>query len=193
MINIFIADVKKLDIVGSLDLVSPRRREKIMRFANIADQRQSLGVELLLKKATGRTDYALTENGKPFFSDGRVFFSLAHCGNYAVCAVSETDIGVDIELERNNSARLAQRFFSSEEAEMVANSHSPDEEFCRLWTLKESYIKAADLHLSDMSSFSVAHGVDGYCFENLKFGEYTISCCAKTQDIGEINIHNEKI
>ena len=193
MIKIFIADISGLDIEKCLAEVSPRRREKAVRLAHDGDKRRSLGIELLLKKATGRDDYALSENEKPFFPDNVGFFSLAHCGDYAVCAVSDDPVGVDIELPRPGSVRLAKRFFLPDEAALVYAADAPGREFCRLWTLKESYIKCADLRLGDVRSFSVVSGVPGYSFSGFTHGEYLIGCCAKAQSSGEITVINEKL
>lgn len=193
MTRIFIADVSCIDIEAFLGKVSPARREKTLRLAGDDDKRRSLGVELLLKKVTGRSDYVLSENEKPFFSDNEVFFSLAHCGDYAVCAVSDVPVGVDIELPRVGGARLAKRFFQPDEAALVYAADDPDREFCRLWALKESYIKYADLRLGNVRSFSVVSGAEGCSFSSASYGEYLIGCCAKTQDIGEVIVINEKI
>lgn len=193
MTRIFIADVSCIDIEAFLSKVSPARREKTLRLAGDDDKRRSLGVELLLKKVTGRSDYVLSKNEKPYFPDNEVFFSLAHCGDYAVCAVSDVPVGVDIELPRVGGARLAKRFFRPDEAALVYAADDPDREFCRLWTLKESYIKYADLRLGNVRSFSVVSGAEGCSFSSASHGEYLIGCCAKTQDIGEVIVINEKI
>lgn len=193
MTRIFIADVSCIDIEAFLSKVSPARREKTLRLAGDDDKRRSLGVELLLIKAAGRDDYVLSKNEKPYFPDNEVFFSLAHCGDYAVCAVSDVPVGVDIELPRAGDARLAKRFFQPDEAALVYAADDPDREFCRLWTLKESYIKYADLRLGDVRSFSVVSGAEVCSFSCASHGEYLIGCCAKTQDIGEVIVINEKI
>ena len=193
MTRIFIADVSCIDIEAFLSKVSPARREKTLRLSKDDDKRRSLGAEMLLIKAAGRDDYVLSKNEKPYFPDNEVFFSLAHCGDYAVCAVSDVPVGVDIELPRGGGARLAKRFFQPDEAALVYAADDPDREFCRLWTLKESYIKYADLRLGDVRSFSVVSGAEGCSFSSASYGEYLISCCAKTQDIGEVIVINEKI
>lgn len=193
MTRIFIADVSCIDIEAFLSKVSPARREKTLRLAGDDDKRRSLGVELLLKKVTGRSDYVLSEKEKPFFSDNEVFFSLAHCGDYAVCAVSDVPVGVDIELPRVGGARLAKRFFQPDEAALVYAADDPDREFCRLWTLKESYIKCADLRLGDIRSFSVASCAEDCMFLNKAYDEYLIGCCAKTLDIGDVIVNSEKL
>ncbi len=187
MTRLYIADVTGLDIESCLGAVSPYRREKTLRLKNDGDRRRSLGAELLLRKAAGSCRYSLTENGKPYFPNG-VCFSLAHCGDYALCAVSEHPVGADIELARTGSPRLAERFFLPDEAALVRSAQSPEEEFCRLWTLKESYIKAADLRLGDVRSFSVVQGVEGYVFHSLKHGEYHIGCCVSSQEAGNIEL-----
>ena len=112
MTRIFIADVSCIDIEASLGKVSPARREKTLRLSKDDDKRRSLGAEMLLIKAAGRDDYVLSKNEKPYFPDNEVFFSLAHCGDYAVCAVSDVPVGVDIELPRAGGARLAKRSFT---------------------------------------------------------------------------------
>lgn len=193
MTRIFIADIGLLDIESCLGKVSPARREKTLRLSKDDDKRRSLGAEMLLIKAAGRDDYVLSKNEKPYFPDNEVFFSLAHCGDYAVCAVSDVPVGVDIELPRAGGSSLAKRFFQSDEAALVYAADDPDREFCRLWTLKESYIKCADLRLGNIRSFSVVSGAEGCSFSGASHGEYLIGCCAKTLDIGEIIIINEKI
>lgn len=193
MTRLYIAGVTELDIESCLGAVSPQRREKTLRLKNDGDKRRSLGAELLLKKAAGRCGYALTENGKPFFPDNEAYFSLAHCGDYALCAVSDRPVGADIELARGNVLRLAERFFLPDEAALVQSAQCPEDEFCRLWTLKESYIKAADLRLGDVRSFSAAQGVEGFCFHSLRYGEYHIGCCVNAQDAGNIELIEEKL
>lgn len=193
MTKIFIADISGLDIEKSLGLVSAHRREKVIGLAHDGDKRRSLGVELLLKKAVGRSDYVLSENGRPFFADCKAFFSLAHCGSYAVCAVSDGNVGVDIELPRPGSTRLAERFFLPDEAALVNAAEEADREFCRLWTLKESYIKYADLRLGDIRSVSVAQGIPGCRICSFVYAEHFIGCCITAQDDDEIIIVKEKL
>lgn len=94
-----------------------------------------------------------------------------------MCAVSDAPVGVDIELPRQNSARLAKRFFTPDEASVC---HS-DAQFCRLWTLKESYIKLRGLRLADIASFSVLSAPE-VSFVSLRRGEYHIGCCSEKYD-----------
>ena len=124
MTRIFIADVSCIDIEAFLGKVSPARREKTLRLSKDDDKRRSLGAEMLLIKAAGRDDYVLSKNEKPYFPDNEVFFSLAHCGDYAVCAVSDVPVGVDIELPRAGGSSLAKRFFRHDEAALVSGGET---------------------------------------------------------------------
>ncbi|PID41832.1 MAG: 4'-phosphopantetheinyl transferase [Gammaproteobacteria bacterium] len=76
-------------------------------------------------------------------------FNLSHTDKMVLLAVAaEPWIGVDIETtqRRNpgNELKLAERFFSEEEARQLAElpDHGRKERFFQLWTLKEAYVKA---------------------------------------------------
>ena len=189
MIRLYIADTGGLDIDSALQRVSEARRNKVLRLPDDEKKRQSLGAELLLQRAVGRTEYSLGENGKPYFEGLPLRFSLAHSGPYAVCAVSEFDIGVDIETPREGSERLASRFFAPEEYRLVAESPQPDREFCRLWVLKESLIKARGGRLADMAGFSVADGVEGFSLRSFEHEGCFIGLCVKAPHMDEIEMY----
>lgn len=189
MIRLYIADTSALDIASAMREASQSRRQKVLRLPNDEKKRQSLGAELLLKKAVGSTEYSLGKNGKPYFEDLPLCFSLAHSGSYAVCAVSDSDVGVDIEAVREGSERLASRFFAQDEYHAVAVSAQPDREFCRLWVLKESYIKATGSRLADMQSFSVADGIEGFCLQSFEYEGFFVGLCLRAESMDEIEIY----
>mgnify|MGYP002626367369 CR=1 FL=1 len=159
------------------------RKQKIdaIRFAK--DKRLSLGVGALLQKALPGVDLnavVFGENGKPYLKDPDVFFNLSHAGQYALCAVGPGELGCDIELIRPARAGVAQRFFHP--AELAFIEAAPDEtekerRFFRLWTLKESFIKATGKGLSQpLNSFCVALTREGPALrgmeERFSFKEY---------------------
>lgn len=194
MIKLYIADTGGLDIDLALQRVSEARRSKVLRLPDDEKKRQSLGAELLLRRAVGgRAEYSLGENGKPYFEGSPLFFSLAHSGRYAVCAVSDFDIGVDIEAPHEGSERLASRFFAPEEYRLVAESQQPDREFCRLWVLKESLIKARGGRLADMAGFSVADGVEGFSLRSFEHEGCFIGLCVKTDHMDEITFEKLRL
>ena len=187
MTKIYIADARNIDVDSALERVSEYRREKALRLKNTADKRLCLGAELLLQWVFGeRFSYAPDENGKPR-AEG-VYFSLSHCGDYAVCAVGESDLGVDIELPRKNVLPTAKRFFTAEEYEKIAASSTPEEEFCALWVLKEACIKCSGAGLRELSSVRVSD----YCTRHLLYEGCHIGVASEA-DLGETEIITAEI
>lgn len=195
MTDIYIADISTLDIQTALECVSEYRREKALRINNELKRRQSLGAELLLQKAVGRDciSYCIGENGKPFFPDSDICFSLSHSGVYAVCAVSDREVGVDIEAPRANSLKLAKRFFTQSESEAISSCDVPDKEFCRYWVRKEAYIKAIGKGLAcPLNSFDAADRIGDYSAKSIDFGEYCIGICVKAAEC-DVRLHEVEI
>ena len=58
-----------------------------------------------------------------------------------------TEIGCDIEQIQSANLKLAKRFFSSEEYLYIAELEGERQNyaFCRLWTLKESFLKVTGM------------------------------------------------
>lgn len=81
--------------------------------------------------------------GKPEFSgEPGKWLSISHSGGYCLCALSDDGpVGVDIEVVRPHGKNLPEKVMS--EAELAAFDGSW-EDFCRVWTLKESICKRED-------------------------------------------------
>ncbi len=78
-------------------------------------------------------------NGKPY-TNNNVHFSISHSKNYWICAVSKTNIGIDIQKKVNlNYLKISERFFSSNERQYVMK-HGEDA-FFQIWTRKEALAK----------------------------------------------------
>ena len=91
-------------------------------------------------------------------------------------------------------ARLAKRFFTESENERLAASDAPDEEFCRIWVVKESYIKATGMGFkTPLESFEAARRIGEYSTWQLEHDGYHIAVCAKCESIGDITVYDEEI
>ncbi len=87
--------------------------------------------------------FAYNDYGKPSFSDyPEIHFNLSHCDGLAVCLLSAHECGVDAEMKRTIRHKVVKRVFSTDEQKLLAGAEDPDWMFTRLWTLKESYVKA---------------------------------------------------
>ncbi|MDO5141510.1 MAG: 4'-phosphopantetheinyl transferase superfamily protein [Eubacteriales bacterium] len=88
---------------------------------------------------------SIAEGGKPYLvSEPGIHFSLSHSSDWAVCAVSDHPVGVDIERCAPGRRDVATRFFHREEVRYL-NTLLPsarDDAFYKLWTLKESFVKS---------------------------------------------------
>ncbi|MGM9972451.1 MAG: 4'-phosphopantetheinyl transferase family protein [Clostridiaceae bacterium] len=78
-----------------------------------------------------------------------IHFNISHCSTAIAVAISfRAPIGIDIEAIREYSPYSLNRCFSKEEKDYIKNSINPNKEFFRLWTLKESYVKAIGIGMS---------------------------------------------
>ena len=153
------------------------------------DRKRTLAGRYLLKKMIkeiyGRESFEISynENGKPELDF--CFFSISHSGNYAVCAVAETPVGIDIENTGRFKRREKYMFFTDNETRYV-NSADSARRFCLIWTRKEAYIKALGEPLSFAAKtelvtpeLSLKDIYGGYAFNTCDFGDFIITTAQK--------------
>ncbi len=180
--------------------VSEERRRKIDALRFDKDRRLSLGAELILRETLRRYGYDPAreikiirgENGKPYLAGGGgIYFNLSHSGEYVMCAVSDRDIGCDIQKITDTDYRIAERFFTLREYENIAGQKTEEQRkdmFYRYWTLKESFLKATGKGISiPLDSFEIKIGdvvsidqsVDERCyyFREYPFDDYKAAVC----------------
>ncbi len=136
-----------------------------------------------------------TENGKPYFKDSHLHFSLSHSNGYIVAALSEDGaVGVDIEctaLTAVKAQKLAERFFAADE---ISKFDGSAESFTRIWTKKEAQVKLLGATLSeavaeDMSGIGTRG--DAFCKHFDVDGNPVTLCLEK--DTGSIGFFREDI
>lgn len=130
--------------------------------------------------------YRYSEMGKPSFAElPEVQFNLSHCGGAAVCLLSPFVCGVDVEKKRPLRPKVVSRVFSEEEQRALRSADDPDLLFTRLWTLKESYVKAIGIGISyplkkvsfSFSERGILCSESGAQFWHTEMGAYCISVC----------------
>lgn len=94
-------------------------------------------------------------------------FNLSHAGNKVLLVFSkDSELGVDLEKVADSSknksplpwSKLAKRYFAAEEIRFLKSFAPKDQEraACRLWTLKEAYLKAQGLGLAgELKNFAI--------------------------------------
>lgn len=109
-----------------------------IRFCTVSELLSELAEPLSLT-------YRYGEKGKPYFENIPLFFSLSHSGEYVLCAVSERELGADIQkIQSADVLKLAKRFFSESECRTLEGCESHRERqrlFFGFWTRKEAYGK----------------------------------------------------
>lgn len=154
------------------------------------DKKRTLAGRFLLKKMIkevyGREDFTVSfnENGKPYLDF--CFFNISHSGDFAVCALSDFPVGVDIERIKDFKRREKYMLFSKRESEYV-NERDFENRFFTLWTRKEAYIKAKGGLLADAVNaelvnpdFKLRNIYDGFSFTTEQFDGYICSVAEKT-------------
>ena len=142
--------------------LSALRRQKAQACRLEKDRLLSLGAGVALDQALALhglrerdLETASGEWGKPWFSSRPdLHFNLSHSGFFAVCALSDAPVGVDMEQVRPVREALVERVCTPREAALLPREAAlRRDQFCRLWTLKESVMKyfGAGLSLSPRS------------------------------------------
>lgn len=125
-----------------------------------------------------KTGLCYGENGKPYFENTPAFVSISHSKGLCLAALSDKELGADIEkhcYQTDRLTKLASRYFTKDEQAYV--NVSPDERFYEIWCKKESYVKYTGEGLSrGMNSFSVIGSE--LCFTHARYGDYTAAVCS---------------
>ena len=170
----------------------------------ISERKESLVGRILLNKAlsefkAGEYTVEYTGNEKPVLRCVKdICFNISHSGDYVVLALSEDEVGCDIQEIRPYNPKVAVRNYCENERRFIEGSESKDDIFIRLWALKESILKFTGKGLSGgLSSydFSPYAGRESFCafdcnFYVKKFENAYFALCHKMQ---EFKIENTEL
>lgn len=155
--------VRQMD-PAALEAAMPERADRARRYRFEKDRLLCLGAGFLLLEGLGirnEAELRYGENGKPY-APGYPAFSLSHSGAWCVLAKGRENgsIGADIEEINERHTDVAPEVYTaSEQAWMRAD---PVNRFFRLWTWKESVMKATGLGMSlEPRSFEVLPFAEG--------------------------------
>lgn len=82
------------------------------------------------------------EQGKPFLKNYQdIYFNVSHSQHYVACAISNREIGIDIQSIIPYNPKIANYIFSNNELAILQSSTNKDNYFTTLWTQKESAVK----------------------------------------------------
>lgn len=159
------------------------RGRELLRFG----LEKQYGLQAVVRQESGRKPYLVN------ISD--VYFNISHSSGLVVCSIDEREIGIDVEQIRPYDRRLMQRICTEEEIAYICGGNREEEQmqnerFFRIWTLKESYLKATGQGLAvPMKKVSfiidrsdpamIRSNVSGWKFSQFRYaGRYMISQCS---------------
>ncbi|XP_044483735.1 4'-phosphopantetheinyl transferase HetI-like isoform X1 [Mangifera indica] len=162
-------EVKSTSLLNHyLELLSPREKENIYRLRGDQHKKTALLARALVRTTIARyqthcqvspRDLKFRKNiyGKPEvdLQDNDwcmlpLHFNISHASSLVACGVTlDVPIGIDVEEKqrrtKSNILAFAKRYFSLEEVKFLTAMSDPEiqrQEFIKLWTLKEAYVKA---------------------------------------------------
>ncbi|MEC2074259.1 4'-phosphopantetheinyl transferase family protein [Alkalihalophilus marmarensis] len=132
-------------------------------------------------------------HGKPFLQNNDLHFNITHSGFIVICAVNNDEVGVDVERVVPRKVNKLIPLFTKREQKYLKELSSKEQliGFYKLWTRKESYIKALGLRLdkSLLKNIDVFIGVNsanklkGYQIKTMDLNEkYIFSICSRKVD-----------
>ena len=148
-----ITDFTQADYTKQYSLLECAIRKKIDAKQQAKSKLQSLAGYILLYKAVNelypKKQIKITHNeyGKPLCDF--CFFSISHCEERVVCAVSDVPIGADIQKISCIKPRTQYKFFNSRENDYVnQDALLSAERYIEVFTKKEAAVKMLGLSLA---------------------------------------------
>ncbi|PPK79173.1 4'-phosphopantetheinyl transferase [Lacrimispora xylanisolvens] len=132
--------------------------------------------ELLLRKGLKKDygiDYGESDSvpvikgvhGKPQLKEyPHIFHNISHTAGLAACAIGDVPMGIDVEEIRPFSEKIIRKVMSEQEKEQFYKLKEEERTafFFKIWTLKESYVKAGGWGITiPLTEFSFELRPDG--------------------------------
>ena len=196
---------------AQIENITEGRLERIEKSQSTADKLRLMGSGLMINfiktKYFVDSDVATDKHGKPYFVNSDLKFNLSHSGRYVVAAVSDYEIGIDIQKKKADKHRIAEKNFLQGECAYInagANDEERHQRFCEVWTLKEAYLKNIGIGLrKPLNSFEIVFRPEGPVIRNqtefkctqFKMNDkYIVSICKDINDEGfelsEVTLEN---
>lgn len=174
--KIFLEEIPNHNLEDLYELSSKERVTSSKRYKTEHDKKKHLLGDVLLREALEdageyRDSVIKTDKfGKPYVDIKDFYFNISHSKDVIVIGYSRiADVGIDIEYIKERDLSFAERLLHPKEVEYLKNSKDKLKDFYRVWTLKESYVKALGKGLLiDLKSF---YSIPGEYSVNAKFNQ----------------------
>ena len=151
--EIFWYDIKQMDeetYRGALAQMSPARQKRVNEIAGEDDRKRTVAAELLARRVLGeklgiapeQVMLTVDENDKPCVEGDPIYVSMSHSGAWAVCAIADRPVGVDVEVIRVVQEKFIARVCSETEQQYIRYGDAGCfQRFWECWTAKEALFK----------------------------------------------------
>ena len=144
-------------------LMIDERKKYITSLASLEKKKQSvtgemlvkIGVSSLLNINENEITISTKNNGKPYTNVKNIHFSISHSADYAVCAIDNAPIGIDIEKIGPVNLKVIERFCNEGEIEYIKSDDSVNRLF-EIWTAKEAAYKMLDGKIKDFKKIDTS-------------------------------------
>lgn len=159
-----IKNLSEAEFQIAFDKMSKERCERCLRYKFTDDRRRMVFGEELLRRLICET-YGVAESevlinnlpsGKPVaeVKGKEVFVSISHSGDFVAAALSDTPVGIDLEVKREYKPTVY-KALKEEEREYIAKSKDEATAFYKIWTAKEAYVKLSGVGLAGFSKADI--------------------------------------
>jgi 4'-phosphopantetheinyl transferase len=160
-INI-LSHLKHIDAVSNL--LSTDEQERANRYYREKDKQRFILARAILRLLLARylnqdakqLIFEIGENKKPHVKgDSSLHYNVSHSGDYILIAISDSEVGIDVEQPDHNMhyEEIMHISYSQPEADFVKASADPRQTFYTLWTRKEALLKATAKGIDDALKF----------------------------------------
>ena len=131
----------------------------IVRDRAIAKELLQMGLREILSNEKFVPNIKTQEGGKPYLANSELHFNISHSQQYVLCAISDEEVGIDIQFHKKADVdTVARRMMSASEWQEYQDTTVKAEVFYDLWAKKESFLKFTgtglntDLRLVDIDA-----------------------------------------
>ncbi len=187
-------EILNQDFEYMLDSVSDKRKKYILKYRKRIDRNTAiLSYQMLRYALLSEYGYILREEniiynkyGKPYLADtDNIHYNISHCREGIAVAVSDREIGVDIQDRIRVNHNFAEKICSKNELDRLNNNDTLADNLTMLWCMKESYLKHLGIGLNyDIRLLDFSGGLQsdvfmykGYCIKKQRTKRYYYSYC----------------
>ncbi len=182
-------------------------QKQILRYRFISDQKLRLMGRILIRSFLEEqnynckiNDWKLSNDKKPFLPNGP-FFNITHSGNIVMVAFSDREVGIDIELIKDDPFNDLVHLFHPNEMKFLQNHKDLNQSFYYIWTRKEAFLKATGkgiiegLHTVNVLEDVISDNGKHWCLQDISItGPYKCAVCTEgNSEKYDIKSHSLKV